>query len=160
MKVWYIDGDRYTEDDMSDLLDRVCDPEYWADDCDAFDEFLNENNDEYSIGGCTFSPATILYECNSDAYSEAKWDWACEEADNAKDDARWTLDHMSDGEWQDLYACEVRCEIEEEDDDDEEETDEETHVSAWVSEIVRVKQEKIAQEKQAAQDWSATFATL
>ena len=126
MKEWHDieTGTVYTEDDMEDLLDTICDPEYYED-RDSFDEWLDDGNDGAEVCGRQFSASEILYACNEDAYFDELREWAENEATYNRDDIAPELERMDDGEVQWFNNVHIRC-VETEDEEEEEETEEPT----------------------------------
>lgn len=113
-------GNRYEEDELQDLIDYLADPENFED-TDAFDDYINENNNEVVIMGYSFDPAKVLYEMDEDAYCEALHEYAENEAEYYADEYRHTIQNMDDGDEEWCGNIKVTCHDE---DDDEEENDE------------------------------------
>lgn len=126
MKQWIVDRqDVYTEDELSDLIDRICNPENYEDE-DEYDDHLNEVYNYYRINGCEFSPSEILKSCDEDAYYDCLRDWAQDRADEDKTDCLDELEMMNHDDettWNGYY---IRCEEIDEDEEEEEEATPET----------------------------------
>jgi hypothetical protein len=115
-------GDRYDEDELQDLLDHLADPENFED-TDAFDEYINENQNEIVIMGYGFEPAKVLYEMDENAYYDALHEYAENEAEYYADEYRRTLQNMDDGDEEWLGNIKVTCHDEEDDEDENDEDD-------------------------------------
>lgn len=110
MRTYIVDGrERYDEDDLDALLEYVCSVEYYSEDADAFDDYLNQEYSDIRIAGYTYSPAEVFYAVDPDAYSEAKYSWAANEADYYRGEYYHTIDSMDDGDEEEINGYRIVC---------------------------------------------------
>ena len=143
MKTYIVDNiERYTEEEIDDLLNTIANVSHWEDDDDGFDEYLNESYRDIDICGHSYSPATALYCVDEDAYHEEMQAWAESQAEYYRDEYEHDLRNMNDGESDWFNGYKIEC-IEKDDDEDEEDESEEQS-------LVKMQEEK-------APDWNEVF---
>ena len=112
MLYYLVDNDediRYEDGDEESCIEYCVDPDYFMDDEDGFDEYLNDTEERIQVYGYNFNPADVLHT-DSDAYYEALRNWADCEVDNACDNARYEFNHCRDGDDAcRLKDCRRRC---------------------------------------------------
>ena len=132
-KQWIVDNsDVYTEDEIDNLLDRICDPENYENE-DDFDDYLNQEHNCYRINGREFTPAEILKSCDEEGYYEDLREYAENEAEYAKDDVRSDLENMDDGDRNYWNGYTVICEYIEEEEEEEETVESDQTAEMWQS---------------------------
>ena len=114
-------GQRYNN--VEDVLNVCVTAEYWEDDTDEFDEYLDEGNG-IEIAGYDFSPSEVLREMNYDGYRRELQYWAVNKAEYSREDYRYELERADNGE--DVWICDHRVycyddEVAEEDEYNEDE---------------------------------------
>lgn len=103
--------------DVSDVLNACITTDYWMDDTDGFDEFLDDGNG-VEICGYDFNPSEILREMNFDAYCSELRSWAETRADSEREEGEYDLERARNGQC--VYICGYDVYCYEEDDEDEE----------------------------------------
>lgn len=121
MKVFYCDGERYTEDEIDSLLDFLDNVDGWTEAYDDFEEYLNEEYEDVEICGETYTAANALYRVDEDRYNDIMNEWAEGEAEYHRDEDADTLNEMSDGDEEWIQGYKIECVYEDEDDEDEQE---------------------------------------
>lgn len=106
-------------DDIDAVLEECVTTEYFENDTDDFDNYLDEDQN-IEICGYDFSPSEVLRGMNYDAYQRELTYWAEDRAQNAKDDYAYELNRAEDGE--DVWVCEYRVYCYDDDEEDDEET--------------------------------------
>ena len=128
MLTWHILNEEdapevYREDQIEDLLDVICDQDYYED-ADSFDDYLYNNEGDVEVYGHEFSVSDVLRAMGT--YDDDLRYWAEAEADNARDEFKGMLMNMSDNEtdWFNntkILCVEIRPEAQAESEQEEEE---------------------------------------
>lgn len=143
---YLIDNDpnmRY--DNAEDVVEAYVTTDYYENNVDGFEEFLDEGNG-VEVCGYDFSPSEILRELNYDAYQNELRYWAENEVENNKGDYQYELERASHGEQ--VWVCSHTVYCYDDDDDDEEEsgdTDGDEQLFAMLEERIRKQKENEAQ---------------
>ena len=118
MQTWQLDtGETYSENEIEDLLDRICDPEYYED-LDSFTDYLENSEGNVEVYGYEWSAVDILESMG--VLNEAIRSYAENEADGARGDIEYDLRHMNNGDTDWFNNYEITCiEINEENEDDD-----------------------------------------
>lgn len=116
---WIVNNSNiYSEDEIGDLLDRICDPVHYENE-DDFDDWLNQDHNCYRINGREFTPAEILKSCDEEGYYEDLRDYAENEAEYDRNNIRNYLQNMDDGDSDCWNGYTVICEYIEEEEEEE-----------------------------------------
>lgn len=121
---YLIDNDenlRY--DNIEDVLDYCVSVEYFENDTDGFNDYLNEDG-SIEIEGYEYYPADILWHMDRDAYNRELHYWAENQIDDARENGEYELEHTSPGE--SCWICNSRVYVYDDDEDEEEEDNEES----------------------------------
>lgn len=105
-------------DDADDVLDTCISTDYWMDDTDSFDEYLDDGNG-VEVAGYDFNPSEVLKELNYDGYMNELRYWAENRADSEREDCGYALERARNGESVFICGYDVYCYEEDEDDEDE-----------------------------------------
>lgn len=146
---YLIDNDpnqRYNS--VDDVLDVCVTTEYYENDTDGFDDYLDEDNN-IEVCGYDFNPSEVLKELNYDGYQNELRYWAERQAEDAKESLEYELENARHGE--DVWVCDHRVYCYDDDDEDEEEaadTDGDEDVFALLEERIRQQQESEAQQNE------------
>ena len=113
------DDQRYT---LDEVIERCITSEYWSEDTDAFDQYLDSDG-PVEVRGYSFSPSRILYELDEEAYNDELYSWADESANEERRYRREDLENAEDGD--EVYACDytITCHADDEDEEEEDEDD-------------------------------------
>ncbi len=104
-------------DDVDDVLETCISTDYWTDDTEGFDEYLDDS-DRVEVCGYEFNPSDVLKELNYDGYMNELRYWAENRAESEKEDCGYSLEHARNGESVFICGYDVYC-YEEDDEDDE-----------------------------------------
>ncbi len=121
MRYFLVDDDpdlRY--DDEDELIDYCVSADYFADDTEGFDEWLDMDG-RIDINGHSFMPSEILYAVDPDGYNEDKQSWAEDRAESERENARYEARHTRPGS--SFYICGYDIYVYEEDDEPDESDD-------------------------------------
>ena len=144
MKKWLLDDEsEYTEDQIGDCIEKICEPEYYQDE-DAFNDYIENEYGTVEIYGYEYSAVDVLQEMGG--YRDALCDWADNEAESHCGDVEYELRHMSNAETIWLNAYQVTCV--------ETETEEEAESKKAALEAQRQEDEK------ALKTWAQTFTII
>lgn len=134
---YLIDGNpdqRY--DDIEDVLDYCVNSEYYEDDTDSFEEYLNCDG-SIEVCGYSFLPSEILYECNHDAYQRELTTWAEEQVEYGRENERYELEHADSGDR--VWVCNYEVYVMDDGGD--------TDGDESLEDIVAALEEKLSQKK-------------
>lgn len=163
MRIFKIDypdnDDSFTTDELDDLIDAVYDIDYYYEDDEAFEYYLNDEYSNVHVCGYCYSAYDILSSCNEDDYNEAKHDWAENEADNRKDDLWNELNNMEPGDCLEAFYHTIYC-LEEEEDDGLDPAEMESAMLSWASSMRKSMEDQKRQSIQETEDWKSMFQTL
>ena len=97
---YLIDNDpdqRYSDNQIEELL-TVCIPDdKYEDDRDSFDNYLDEEYGSISINGINYYASRILYEMDYNDYTDAFEDRCRITVESDRDDADYTIRHLNAG---------------------------------------------------------------
>lgn len=93
---------RINEDDREfesaeDVVDYLVTSEYYTDDEEGFNEYLDEEG-YITVAGYDFLPSDILYNENRDAYMHELEEWAEAQAETARENFTYELERLNNGE--------------------------------------------------------------
>ena len=91
------DDDRRFES-IADILDYCVTVDYYMDDADGFDEWIEESEGTVEICGREFSPAEIFRSMDNYGYEQELQYWAEQQVDTNKSDYRYELEQMTPGD--------------------------------------------------------------
>lgn len=116
MRYFLVDDDpdlRY--DDEDELIEHCVSTEYFEDDDEGFDDWLNEEQGRIEVNGHSFYPSEILYSLDQEAYYEDKTNWAEDRAENEREEAYYNARHTRPGD--SFYVCGSEVYVYEEDEE-------------------------------------------
>lgn len=156
---YLIDNDedlRY--DDIEEVLEYCVNVDYFEEDRDGFDEYLDCNGD-VDVAGYSYSPSQVLREMGD--YDDAISDWARDQVECNWSEYRWELGRLRDG--QSCYVCnyEVYAYDDEEAEEDEEITEEVVEkIEVRVETQIQLEQETKEENKRLENEFMSVFQTL
>ncbi len=163
MRIFKIDetdsSDSFTTDELDDLIDAVYDIDYYFEDDEGFEEYLNDQYSSVHICGHVYSAYDILSCCNEDDYNEVKHDWAEGEADNRKEELWDELNNMEPGDCLDAFYHTVYC-LEQDEDDGLDPAEAESAMLSWASSMRKAMEDQKLRSVQETEDWKSMFQTL
>jgi hypothetical protein len=131
--------------DISDVLDYCVKSEWYENETDDFDEYLDSDG-TVDVCGYEFYPSEILKEMNNSAYQEMLQDWAADMANEQRSESEWELERVSAGD--NLWICGYRVyAYDEEEDNEEGDENEEVDVTF---DVLEERLEKQKQQEEAA----------
>ena len=141
-------GETFEEDQKEDLIEYCIPDDYYADDYDGFNDYLNDEYGSITIEGNTYYAATILSDYDEDDYDNAKSTWEAERVENDRELAQDQVASLRVGEhtYIGLYRVEA---VEEENEEEEEEEDcvrETSRRQSTVEEIKQILSNQYAEE--------------
>ena len=142
---YLIDNDETRRcDSIDDVLDECVTAEYYEDDTDGFDEYLDEDQN-IEICGYDFNPSEVLREMNYDAYQRELRYWAENRMESAKEDYEYELERASHGE--DVWVCDHRVYCYDEEVEEDEETGD-TDGDDLAQMALKLLEDRLAKEKE------------
>lgn len=159
-KIDYPDNDEsFTTDELDDLIDAVYDIDYYYEDDEGFEEYLNDQYSSVHICGNVYSAYDILSSCNKDDYCTAMHDWAECEADNRKEELWNELRDMEPGDCIDAFYHTIYC-LEQDEDEDMDPAEAESAMVAWAVTFRKAVEDQKRRSIQETEDWKSMFQTL
>ena len=128
-------------DDVSDVLDYCVNSEYYEDDADSFNDWLDQEG-TIEVSGYEFNPSEVLHDMNYDGYRRELRCWAEDRAESEREDAVYDLEHTAPGG--ECWICGYRVYVY---DDNEEEDEEDNSEHEHIFDFARL-EEKLQQQKQ------------
>jgi len=95
--IYEVDGQRF--DDIDDVLDYCIEDDYHEDDDGAFKDWVNNEYSGVSINGEYYEAYDIVEALNSYDLDNLREQYCDEMNDSDKGEARWALEHASDGDY-------------------------------------------------------------
>lgn len=107
-------------DNIQDVIDNCVSDEYFENDSESFDEYLDQDG-SIDVIGYDLYPSNILREMNYDAYMRELRSWAEDRAENEREEAEYRLERARNGDSVWICSYEVYCYEDEEKEEEEEE---------------------------------------
>lgn len=145
-------------DNIDDVLNYCVTSDYYEDDTDSFNEYLDEEGN-VDIAGYEFAPSDILYSMDREAYHRELSYWAENQVDYGRESCEYDLEHCSPGER--VWVCNYQVYVY--DDEEEEEEDEEAEDLAFdvlEERLIKQKQDeanKLKEEEKTSGDFLSTL---
>lgn len=152
---------RYGENEIDALLERCISAEYFEEDDDAFNEYLDQCYNNYEICGVEYSASQILREVDPDSYNQEKEYWASNEVDNEYENGRYELEHARIGG--NIYICNYVISVYDDDDEDEdieEDEDDIEEVETYVEAQTKQKSTSAQENEELENSFMNVFQTL
>jgi len=126
----------YTEDEFDDLMEKICDIEYYED-TDSFNDWLDEREGDVEVCGRSYSASDVLRSCDEDAYYDELHSYAENEQEYYWGEIEENLHRMENGtsEWFNNFHIRY-IEYEEPDEEDSEnntETEQQIKFQNWTN---------------------------
>ena len=137
---YLIDNDenlRY--DDIEDVLDYCVTSEYYENDTEGFEEYLNEEG-TVEVAGYEFEPSEILRELNYDGYQRELQYWAENQIEFGKENFEYDLRHTDPGEF--AYIANYKVYVYADSEDEEEDEEDNPDMTALKEKLLQNKQEE------------------
>ena len=95
--MYYVTDNDTRFNTIDEVLESLVTAEYFEDDYDSFDDYVNETT-RIEVLGYRFDPSEVLYKLNEDAYTSEIRSWAESEAEAQRDSYREDLEVLLDGQ--------------------------------------------------------------